>query len=708
MTTPAHRALQRCEAFFRAHCHFPCVVAQESTWKAEPARRFYEEIASCLGLPDRVVWALGDWIDVAAERIRVWDGFIDEQGLNPVAARAAAFGGGPGSYGDEMSPREAQAVRALGLDLDAYAEYMGRAYDEIEAYFHAEKAVLQAESLSREETLRLLQMGNCDFYAYNRVADRVFAQQGIPAELIERSEAFWRAYLVLDLIADHVADLREDLEAGAYNLLLLWHKTHGGSPFRWPEAHQRLRESGTFAAFLELAEAAADEARAALAGITDPALRRLLSAYLEGEAEGMRAFAELDYLADLPWTCHEPMTLLLMKPHPWERTGLQAVRSACPDFPPLTLSARPHGAAAARELVVATLASLRESTAIDARPSEPHTGLLDPCPEYSAAGPCRRSIIAIPSRGCRFAADPRTTCTHCAAYASRLLAGDLAAEDIIGQCAAQLSSLDGKLAPVVCLYVNGNFLDPAEMDDDSRRGILNLVAERPKVRKIIVECRPELVTLDAVREVRGQLPDREIEVGLGYDSATEAVRELCLNKPVPPGCLQTAIETLHRVGMRALVYASVKPPFLTEQEAIADAVRTVNEAFDLAADAVSLEPVAVQRGTLVDLLHQRGAYTPASLWDLVTAIRQTHHRGTIKVGGEVFDPAPVVAPANCGRCDATVHAALRTFSGTQDIGCLDGLHCDCYREPSPPQDGDLREGVLAERICEALAPAWAR
>ena len=712
MSSPTLRALLRCEAFFRAHCHFPCVVAQESAGRAEPARRFYEEIASCLGLPDRVVWALGYWIDVAAERIRVWDGFIDEEGLEPVAARSKLVPvpnfDSHTSYAGEMSAKEARAVRALGLDLDAYAEYMGRAYDEIEAYFLAEKAALQADSLSREAALRLLQMGNCDFYAYNKVADRVFAQSGIPAELIDRSEAFWRAYLVLDLVADHMADLREDLRRGAYNLLLVWHKTHGGAPFSWPEAHERLRASGTFAAFLELAEAAAAEARTALSEITHPELRTLLSAYLEGEAEGMRAFAELNCLADLPWMCHEPMTLLLMKPHPWERIGLQAIRSACPDLPPLTFSARPHGVAAARELVAAALASLRESTAIDSRPPEPHAGLLDPCPDYSPAGPCRRNIITIPSTGCRFAADPRTTCTHCAAYTSRLLAGDLAPADIVEQCAAQLHSLDGNLAPVVCLYVNGNFLDPAELEAGTRRGILGLVHERPAVRKIIIECRPELVTLDALREIRAQLPDREIEVGLGYDSARDAVRELCLNKPVPPGCLQAAIGTLHRVGMRALVYASVKPPFLTEEEAVADAVRTVNRAFDLGADGVSLEPVTVQRGTLVDLLYRRGVYTPASLWDVVTVIRRTHHRGAIKVGGEVFDPTPVAAPANCGRCDATVRAALRAFSGAQDIDCLDALTCECYREPPPSQNVALAESVLAERVCEALAPTWAR
>jgi radical SAM enzyme (TIGR01210 family) len=672
------------------------VVARERTWKAEPARGFYEEIASCLGLPERVVWALGDWIDVAAERIRVWDGLIDEAGMDPVRARPESE--------TVTDSGEATAVQALGLDLDAYAEYMDRAYDGIEAYFLAEKSALRAGSLTREEALRLLQMGNCDFYAYNQVADRVFVQQGIPPELIERSEAFWRAYLVLDLIADHVADLRKDLEGGAYNLLLLWHQTHGGAPFSWPEAHERLRESGTFAAFLELAEAAAAGARIALGEITHPRLGTLLSGYLEGEAEGMRTFAELDYLADLPWTCHEPMTLLLMKPHPWERIGLQAVRAACPDLPPPTFSARPRGAAAARELIAATLTSLRERTPTDPRPLRLHQGLLNPCHEYTPAGPCPRNIIAVPSRGCRFAADPRTTCTHCAAFASQLLVGDLAADDIVARCAAQLNSLDGDLAPVVCLYVNGSLLDPAELDDDARRGILGLLNERPTVRKVILECRPELVTLDALRDVQAQLPDREIEVGLGHDSANEAVRELCLNKPVPPGCLQAAIDALHRVGMRALVYASVKPPFLTDEEAVADSVRTVNDAFDRGADAVSLEPVAVQQGTLVDLLHQRGAYTPASLWDVVTVIRRTHHRGTIKVGGEVFDPEPVAVPANCGRCDTTVRAALRAFSGTQDIAHLHGLSCECYRELLASQAGDLESDVLAERVCETLAP----
>jgi uncharacterized Fe-S cluster-containing MiaB family protein len=61
-------------------------------------------------------------------------------------------------------------------------------------------------------------------------------------------------------------------------------------------------------------------------------------------------------------------------------------------------------------------------------------------------------------------------------------------------------------------------------------------------------------------------------------------------------------------GMDVGTYVVVKPPFLTEREAIEEASQTAEFAFDVNSGSVFLEPLAMQRYTLQDWLRQRAVF----------------------------------------------------------------------------------------------------
>src|SRR2546428_11472470 len=75
-------------------------------------------------------------------------------------------------------------------------------------------------------------------------------------------------------------------------------------------------------------------------------------------------------------------------------------------------------------------------------------------------------------------------------------------------------------------------------------------------------------------------------------------------------------------GATVKTYLLIKPPFLTEREAIEDAVRSGHEA-DPHSDTVSFNPVNDQSRTIVDRLFRRGEYRPPLLWSVVEVLERT-------------------------------------------------------------------------------------
>jgi Predicted Fe-S oxidoreductase len=78
-------------------------------------------------------------------------------------------------------------------------------------------------------------------------------------------------------------------------------------------------------------------------------------------------------------------------------------------------------------------------------------------------------------------------------------------------------------------------------------------------------------------------------------------------------------EKAHRAGAGVKTYLLMKPPFLSEQEAIQDMITSVNEAWAWS-DLISMNLCTVQRSTPVEALWRSGAYRPPYLWSVLTVL----------------------------------------------------------------------------------------
>ncbi len=229
---------------------------------------------------------------------------------------------------------------------------------------------------------------------------------------------------------------------------------------------------------------------------------------------------------------------------------------------------------------------------------------------------------------------------------------------------------------VLCVYNEGNVLNPEEIPTDQLIGMLRHMAENG-VERLITESRPEYINETVLTAMKDAAGPMEIEIGIGLESANDLVRDEIFLKAMPRRGYEKAVGLLSKFGMRSLTYAILKPPFLNEAQAIEDTVATIEYAFLVGSTAVSVEPIGVEPHTVTELMYQAGVFRPAWLWSSITVARRTANLGEVRIGGIQFAPRPTTMPANCATCSEPVLSAIEAFNGTQDLGALDIPACEC-------------------------------
>jgi radical SAM enzyme (TIGR01210 family) len=252
-----------------------------------------------------------------------------------------------------------------------------------------------------------------------------------------------------------------------------------------------------------------------------------------------------------------------------------------------------------------------------------------------------------------------------------------AADDLL----AQLKKAMKKAAPfekfMVKIFTSGSFLDTNEIPLEVRHKILSELDKDERIVKVLAETRPEFVTGENVRDCTGILRNTAFEVAMGLETSSDLIRKRSINKGFTFRQFIDAATAARTNGATVKSYLMLKPPFLSENEALEDIVKTVRDAATYS-DTFSINLCNVQRGTFVEYLWERRQYRPPWLWSIVEILKRTK----AEFPDMVITSDPVGAgskrgPRNCRECSHAVADAIRLFSLTQDISCLEKLSCDC-------------------------------
>lgn len=268
--------------------------------------------------------------------------------------------------------------------------------------------------------------------------------------------------------------------------------------------------------------------------------------------------------------------------------------------------------------------------------------------------------VILRTRGCSW-----NRCSMCS-YA--LEGAPATSDDLTHQFRESMKRLTPDMR-VVKLYTSGSFFDPVEVPSDGRRNILNELKSHPHIEKLIVESRPEYVTSELVDEAMSIL---DLEVGIGLETANDLIREHVILKGFKFSDFKNAASLLRSHGARVKCYLLLKPPLLSEGQAVKDAVSSAKIAKEHC-DIISLNLCNVQRGSFVERLFERGEYRPPWLWSAVEVLQQ------IKTP-IICDPVgagSLRGPHNCGLCDSQVAQAIVHHATSQDVSVFDELNCSC-------------------------------
>lgn len=168
-----------------------------------------------------------------------------------------------------------------------------------------------------------------------------------------------------------------------------------------------------------------------------------------------------------------------------------------------------------------------------------------------------------------------------------------------------------QLPPVkhVKLYNSGSFFDKKAIYESDYEIIANQVSI---FETVIVESHPAFIG-DTCLKFRDLL-NGKLQVAMGLEIASDEMLS-SLNKKLTLHQFRIAAEFLTKNDISFRTFILLRPPFLSEEEGIYHAERSVDFAFSTGSECCTVIPVRAGNGAM-DSLQNMGLYTPPSLRSL--------------------------------------------------------------------------------------------
>lgn len=248
-------------------------------------------------------------------------------------------------------------------------------------------------------------------------------------------------------------------------------------------------------------------------------------------------------------------------------------------------------------------------------PDQPYAWLVEP--EASAQGGIVDvATIFLTNRECPF------RCLMCDLWKNTLTTS-VAPGQIPAQIRWALERLPS--AHHLKLYNSGNFFDVQAIPPQDYAPV---AAIAKRFERVIVECHPRLVGR-RTSEFH-HLLDGALEVAMGLETVHPEVLPR-LNKGMTLDDFAAATQALRREGIAVRAFILVRPPFLTDEEGLEWARRSLDFAFSLGVECCSLIPTRTGNGAMEELA-SLGHFAPPSL----DALEEALEYGLSLRAGRVF------------------------------------------------------------------------
>ena len=298
--------------------------------------------------------------------------------------------------------------------------------------------------------------------------------------------------------------------------------------------------------------------------------------------------------------------------------------------------------------------------------------------------PCTAATVILRTKGCAWWW--KSGCTFCGYFND--VRDDVSTDDMFSQWEfAKESTNNFEGCEMIKVYTSGTFFEDRENPPEWQDKVLSETKEMGL--HLVVEAQAQMCTPEKISWVAERHPGCTVAIGLeAYD---DKVLRFHVNKGFTIRQWHKAVDMLKDNLLRVKTYLIFKPPFMSEGVALN---HTTSWLCDVApfSDEVSVNPMNIQKRTVVDRLYRNKEYRPPWLWSLVEMIKQAHVK-TSEIGCRVIvhptAGGKVRGAHNCGSCDVEVVAAIERYSVSGEISEFHGIDCSCKSHWRAELNNDL-------------------
>jgi len=312
--------------------------------------------------------------------------------------------------------------------------------------------------------------------------------------------------------------------------------------------------------------------------------------------------------------------------------------------------------------------------------------------------PCNAATVILRTKGCAWWW--KSGCTFCGYFND--VRDDVSVGDMFSQWEfAKEQTNDFEGCGMVKVYTSGTFFEDRENPPEWQEAVLRETFEMGL--HLVIEAQAQMCTPEKISWVASHHPGCTVAIGLeAYD---DKVLRFHVNKGFSTRQWHRAVEMLKENNLRVKTYLIFKPPFMSESDALES---TTSWLIDVApySDEVSINPMNIQRGTVVDRLFRNNEYRPPWLWSLVEMIIRAHPEVSKLESRVIVHPTAggkLRGSHNCGECDREVVAAIERYSVSGSVDEFSNIHCKCKETwraeimsdsnlPTPLGTGTFRRG----------------
>ncbi len=334
------------------------------------------------------------------------------------------------------------------------------------------------------------------------------------------------------------------------------------------------------------------------------------------------------------------------------------------------------------------LKSLRES----ARKSEPNPDQFStPVFTETRKTPLNRKIvdrlvIFLRGSGCLWV-EQGGGCTFCGFYNATNRGKKIADSDYFAQLNNTLGEYGDRIKsfPIMSLYNDGSMLSEKEISFSVLLKLIEQLSKINTLKRITLESRISDITEEKISALR-KSTDKELELAFGFESANALIRKICVNKNFTNRRFLEICEMLNRHRIDPIALMMLKPPFLTENEAIEDAVKSIEFLNSAKIYRIDIELPTVEKFTLTHQLWEKGLYNPMMLWSVARILErcsELQFMTPIYISPPRYTVPSLAVSSNCALCDSVFFRAFEEYNLSGKIGLFHseklGGFCNCRR-----------------------------